>query len=326
MKQKFSTLLLLTSGCLLAVSCNRSSPPVSGTALSLAPDALATIEGRTIRLKDFAAEMKHRAGGRADAFARAEEREALLRDMLDFEAVFHRAQEAGFAQKPEIARQIKTFIVQRFIQEQLTGEPELPPISDGEIQEYYNDHASRFAIPEKVRFAVIQFGFSPKATEEKRTEVFRRAETVLAEARVLDAAEHGFGALAQRYSEDQATRYSGGDAGWLARGEESRWPAAVSDAAFALANPGDVSPVIKTSNGCYLVRLIEKKVAGHRPLEEVAEAIRYQLAVEKRHQRQQAFYDSLKSGLKIEINHALLESVSAPTVAPQRQPPALPES
>jgi parvulin-like peptidyl-prolyl isomerase len=324
MKTKFLSLVAV-AGC-LAASCNRTPSPAPQSTAPLARDVLARVEEQNIRLADYEAELARRARGRSGSFARADEREALLQQMVNFESVYQRAKEAGFDQKPEIARQIKTFIVDRFIEEQLEGKPESPAVSDAEIADYYRAHASRFALPEKVRFAVIQMGFPSKATEEKKAEALRNAESVLAEARALSGSNGGFGTLAQRYSEDQATRYLGGDAGWLARGEKGRWDDAVVDAAFALKSAGEISPVIQTSTGLYLVKLIEKKSAGYRPPEEVAEAIRYQLALEKRHRQQEEFHEAMTAGLKIEINRALLETISVPPSPPHTAPPALPGS
>jgi len=323
---KTKVLFLTAVSSCLVISCNRPSPPSAKNNPALAPNVVARVEGQHIRLVDFEAELERRAPGRRGSFARTDEREALLQDMVNFESVYLRAKEAGFDQKPEIARQIKTFIVDRFIEEQLKGKPESPAVSDAEIAEYYRSHASRFSLPEKVRFGVIQIGSSSKATKAKKAEAIRKAESVLAEARALGDLERGFGQLAQRYSEDQATRYLGGDAGWLARGEPGRWDAAVVDAAFALETAGDLSPVIAAANGFYLVKLIEKQSAGHRPLAEVAAAIRYQLALEKRHRTQQEFQEAMTAGLKIEINRALLETISMPASTSPAAPPPLPGS
>jgi hypothetical protein len=71
---------------------------------------------------------------------------------------------------------------------------------------------------------------------------------------------------------------------------------------------------------------MEKKVAGYRPLEEVAEAIRYQLTLEKRHRQQEKFHEAMTAGLKIEINRALLETIPVPPSPPHTAPPALPGS
>jgi parvulin-like peptidyl-prolyl isomerase len=322
---KTKSLFFAAVSSFLVVSCGRSpSPPQTGAPLP--KDVLARVEEQNIRLADYEAELERRARGRSGSFVRTDEREALLQEMVNFESAFLRAKEAGFDERPEIARQIKAFIVDRFIEEQMEGQPEAPAVSDAEVADYYRAHASRFALPEKIRFAFIQMGFSSKATEERKAEALRKAESVLAEARALGGSSGGFGALAQRYSEDQATRYLGGDAGWLARDEKGRWDTAVIEAAFALKTAGEISPVIQTANGLCLVKLIEKKVAGCRPLEEVTEAIRYKLALEKHHRLQEEFHEAMTAGLKIEINRALLETISAPSSPPHAAPPALPGS
>src|SRR6185436_656563 len=218
--------ILLTASCFL-VACNRTTSPPSVAGTALDRDALATVEGHPIRLVDFQAELERRARGSADTFARPQAREALLEELVTSESIYLRAKDSGFDQRPEIARQIKRFIVERFTEEQLSDKSDPPPVSDTEIAAHYDQNASRYATPEQVRFAAIQFGFSPKATDEKKAEVLRKVEFVLAEARTLPTSERGFGALAQRYSEDQATRYGGGDAGWLSPGDEGRWDPAV---------------------------------------------------------------------------------------------------
>ena len=308
--------------CFVA-ACNRS-PVKSPNNTRLPADVLAIVEGSPVRLADYEAELQRRVRGHSEHFAQPEARQALLSELVNSESIYLRARQTGFDQKPEIVRQLKQFIIDRFVEEQWRDRSGLPPVSEAEIDSYYRDHPDRFAIPEKIRFAFIEFAFSSKATDSKKDEVLQKAKAVLAEARSSNASERTFGALAQRYSEDQATRYAGGDAGWVSRGESSRWAPAVIDAAFALANPGDLAPVITTANGCYLVKLIERRSSGHRPLAEVAEAIRYQLAVGKRQRAQQDFYESMKAGLKIEINHALLNSLPAPISRPDSTPPAIP--
>ena len=309
----------LIACCCLLPACNRrpSATPPDNTP---GADVLATVGGQAILLADYQAEVERRA----HRFSRGGAREELLEELVKSEAIYLRAKQAGFEQRPDIARQIKQFIVHRFIEEQKKSEA-LPP-SDREIADYYRAHAARFATPARVRFAIIEFGHSPKATEAKRAEVRQRAAAVLAEAHSSGVSESAFGALAQRHSEDQATRYGGGDAGWVSRNENSRWPSAVIEAAFALGKRGELAPLITTSNGCYLLKLLERKEAGHKPLTEVAEAIRYELTIKARHRAQDEFYNAAKADLVIEINHALLNSLPAPSSPPISVPPALPGS
>jgi parvulin-like peptidyl-prolyl isomerase len=315
----FSVLVL---SCLVA-SCSRS-PSRAFAEKNLGGDVLAVVAGHGISLSEFKTELEHRSRGGSSHYPLPEQREALLNEMIDSEAVFVRAKAERFDQRPEVARQIKRLIVSQFVEARLTAEKQTPAVTDAELQDYYNAQGEKFATPEQVHFAVIAFRVSAKATEEKKTEANTKAEQVLAEARSLPDSERAFGLLAQKYSEDQATRYSGGDAGWVSRNGGSRWAPEVIQAAFALKKRGELAPLVSSANGCYLIKLMDKKEAGHRPLPEVKDAVRYDLAQQKRARSQREFFDSMKSDLSIEINRPLLQSITPPTMQAEAKPPRTP--
>jgi peptidyl-prolyl cis-trans isomerase D len=174
-----------------------------------------------------------------------------------------------------------------------------------------------------VRGAVLFLKSSSKATPEKRAELADWAAQLLAQSR--EANEAGFVQLIQQYSEDQATRYAGGDTGWLRRAPaDTGWDPAVCEALFALGQAGQFSPVITTAQGFYLVRLTEKKPAQTKPLAEVKEEIRHRLAREREQQRQHDFAQAMRRGLQITINQPLLESLPAPAAGSQTKPPSGP--
>lgn len=314
---------IISAVALVLVSCGKTpAPPAKATLLD--HDVIAAVGDQIILLSDFRAEMETRSRGRSDAYKLPNERAALLEEMVNFEALLIQAKAAGFDQRPEVVRQIKRFIVTQFLESQLALSNEAPSVSDLEVANRYTQDADKYALDERVRFAIIEFRVSPKAATEKKAEAITRAEAVLNEARSLARSEPGFGSLAQKYSEDQATRYARGDAGWISRSEGSRWSSSIIEAAFRLKQPGDLSPVITDPNGCYLVRLMDRTEAGRRPLEEVKEAIRYQLAQEKRAQSHEAFFETVKANLKIERNQTLLESVASPSPGSVEKPPGTP--
>ena len=72
-------------------------------------------------------------------------------------------------------------------------------------------------------------------------------------ARVL--AGEDFGTLAREYSQDPGSAPSGGDLGTFGEG---RMVAEFQEAAFALANPGDVSPAVRTQFGVHLIQLTRR--------------------------------------------------------------------
>jgi parvulin-like peptidyl-prolyl isomerase len=151
-----------------------------------------------------------------------------------------------------------------------------------------------------------------------------------AEALALAPAEHAFGPLAARHSDDQATRYQGGVAGWVARGGGARWDAAVVDASFALARPGEVSPLVRTADGLYLLKLIDRRPAALRPLREVREAIRHELVTARRAEIEARFRRDMRAATEVWIDTDRLDGLELPEAALTREgvptPPPLPGS
>lgn len=131
--------------------------------------------------------------------------------------------------------------------------------------------------------------------------------------------------MAVKYSDDQATRYRGGETGSLTTKEGNNgWDKEVIEALSALKTPGEVSPVIATPTGFYIVKLMEKKEGAIRPLNEVKDIIRYQILTDKKNRAEQEFYEKLKAKVNVSVNSELLKTMEAPDAGVRLEPPALP--
>jgi foldase protein PrsA len=75
-----------------------------------------------------------------------------------------------------------------------------------------------------------------------------------------------FAKLAQLFSKDEATRLNSGDLGWIEKG--TREPS-FDQAAFAL-QPGQVSGVVKASDGFHVIKVFERREASTPPFSDVA--------------------------------------------------------
>jgi peptidyl-prolyl cis-trans isomerase C len=285
---------------------------------------LAVVGGERITIADFEDELNRRVRDSGMHYETKEQKRALLDEMIEFKLLLQRARAAGYDHDPELLSQFNRLVVGKFKEDHLaTNTESATTVSEQDVRSSYQQNLERYATPESVHLATIYFKSSPKATPEKRAEAREHAEAVLQQARQTDSA--GFQRLAQRYSDDQVTRYSGGDIGWLARGENSeRWGNSFTDAAFALHDAGDFAPLVETPRGFYIIRLIEKKPAGFRPFEQVRDAIAYQVARERQQQRQTDFLEEMKKGVRIETNSQLLENISVPARVSDQAPPALP--
>jgi parvulin-like peptidyl-prolyl isomerase len=281
---------------------------------------LAEIDGRRITLGDFEAEMARRGKSR---YQTEQQRQQLLEDLIAFEVMLARARAAGFDRRPEVQSQIDRLIVARFQEEQFAAQPAPTPPTETELRKLYEEQAAEFKRPAEVRAGLIHFACSPKATPEKRAELRHQAAGVLLDARRGDDA--AFTALAQEHSADQATRYRGGDTGWLRVGDDAApWPAAVVNAAAALSRPGDCAPLVETPMGFYVVRLLELKPGGVRAFEEVQDALAYQLQQRQRELRHQNLLEEMKRGMRIETHPEHLPRAPLTEQAVKSAPPPVP--
>jgi parvulin-like peptidyl-prolyl isomerase len=319
MARAFLPMSLLLVTCLASfTSCSRQSSPKaeSGPATGLSADCVARVGDISISRQAFEQEFERRGDWRS--------KDAVLEQMIRSAALLSRARAIGYDRDPEVVARINQFIVARF-QEDQWAKQSAALVDESDVEGFYQRNSARFTTPEAVRASILLVKCSPRATEGKRAELKRKAESLLTEARQANA--EGFVRLVGRHSEDQSTRYVGGDTGWLhADGALTRWPAAVSHAAFTLTNAADFAPLVATTEGFYIVRLSERKAAFVRPFDEAREGIKYQLTQERKHRQQREFFEEMKSGLKIEINSPLLESIPSRTRANDQQPPTLPRS
>ncbi len=142
--------------------------------------------------------------------------------------------------------------------------------SSREIERAYNDSLELYSTPEQVRASHILL----KTEGKDEAAVKAKAEQVLKEVKAPDA---DFAALATKYSEDEASAKQGGDLDYFARG---RMVPEFEQAAFSL-EPGKVSELVKTQYGFHIIKVVDKKAASTRTLDEVRPQIQDQLAWEK---------------------------------------------
>jgi parvulin-like peptidyl-prolyl isomerase len=297
---------------LTGLSCRKTDTPRPTSS----HDAVAVIAGREITVQMLRDELQRRF--RADqANLTADQKMAALENLIQIEALYTKAQAAGFDRTPEIEARIKHLVVSQFKQSQFRAQD--PTVTDEEVEAYYHANQSRFAIPPAVRGAIILLELPGHASPEKKKEFQLRAESILAEARAATAQE--FAELVRRHSEDQATRYRAGDIGWLTSNSRDLHPK-LFEALAKVETPGDFAPLVSTPQGVFIAKLLDRKDAGAKSLAEIRETIRYQLVRQKAEQAEAHLQAAVKQGLDIQINQALLESVTVPQpkVAPPRMP------
>lgn len=141
----------------------------------------------------------------------------------------------------------------QLIQEKFMQELKLPPkhVSDEEVREYFEENREKFGLkPASVKLAHILITPTPVDSVVKEKEAIVE--------KILTRLQEGekFEDLARKYSDDESTRASGGDIGFLERGDMLPQ---VERVAFFL-NPGEVSGAIRTDLGFFIVKQEEVRL------------------------------------------------------------------
>jgi len=308
---------------LVCVSCSRRSNPDGEIGGSSGAPVVASVGGERITAAEFQAELERRSAGIPGGCATPKQRGKVLDELIRRKAALAKACASGLDRDPKVRMMIENLIATRYLEAEFAKRGKDSPVDEAEIVEFYQAHAAQFQISSAVRAGVITFKVSSKADTDKRDEVRARAESVRARAVGVDDA--AFAQLVQENSEDQSTRYSGGDTGWLRAGDPgSSLPLTVVNAAFALRKSRDLAPIVQTPEGFYVVRLTMRHEATVRPLEQVREAVRFQIQQARRQQAEEKFFADLKRGLEITINKKVFNSIGAPKTTLTQAPPALP--
>jgi len=168
--------------------------------------------------------------------------------------------------RPE-ARKVRLVVVDR--QSQLTA----VAVSDADVKADYDAHAADYARPEQRRARHILFKIPPGATDADKAAVRELAASVL--ARVKKGED--FGALARSMSQDPVSAPQGGDLGWFGRGAMVK---PFDEAVFSTA-PGQYTAVVETDYGFHVIQVVDARAAGAIPYDEVKDAIRKRLELQR---------------------------------------------
>ncbi|WP_299074910.1 SurA N-terminal domain-containing protein [uncultured Paraglaciecola sp.] len=146
---------------------------------------------------------------------------------------------------------------------ELTLEDLLPTIevSESELTEYYQQNLGDYRTEAERQAAHILF-----ESAEPDEAIASNAEEVLAK---IQSGEN-FADLAKTYSNDTFSAENGGDLGWFGKGVMDP---AFENAAFTLANKGDVSGVVKSEFGYHIIQLTDVRPEQVTAFEDVKDEI-----------------------------------------------------
>ena len=209
------------------------------------------------------------------------EREEVRRRWINYfieKKVFsNEARRVGLENDPEVADELKRrtdeVLANAFRKRFITDKY---PISDDNLEGYYQAHLEEFKIPLRMRARSI------------RVKTRKEAEEILKELNEGAAFER----LAMKKSIHPAAPRAG-NIGWFGKGEKDP---ALEKVASSLEK-GQISDIVKTEAGYEIIKLTNKKGGDVRSLKEVEKAIRIKLTLQRFEQERQRYYK--QAGVKI---------------------------
>lgn len=299
----------------LAAGCAKKSPD----------NVLAQVGKEVITTDDFKAELQRRQANRQPV----PDRQALLEEMIARVAMVQRAKATGLENSYDVRHVFEDVLIAKLKESELQPKLDAAAVSPAEIQAVYEKEIARFTQPAKAHLAMIYLAADTRTDTNHLAELAARIAEARRLALALPVENKGFGQIALNFSEDQASRYRGGDAGWFSADMlADRWPKEVVAAGLALKENGAVSDVIQTPAGFYLVKKMDGRPPAVAPLAQVSGGLQRELVTEKRLQVEKNFQQALRAAAQVRTNSQLLGTLEYPTPAAPAVsvPPALPGS
>src|SRR5437879_4506369 len=163
-------------------------------------------------------------------------------------------------------------------------------VSDDMLKQQYQANIQQYQVPNRVHVEHILFMTVGKTTDAEVEEVKKKAEDVLKQVKKGGKFED----LAKKYSEDPGSKDKGGDLRWITQGQTVP---EFEKTAFSL-NPGQVSDLVKTQYGFYIVKVVEKETAHTKPFEEVKDSLRANFLPTQADRQASAIADQLTTAIR----------------------------
>ena len=238
----------------------------AGTIGSDEQSVLASQGGAKVTLADVDAFAVHIPDAdRAHFFDSPQRIQSVITSMLLQKQLAAQARSAGLNGDPDVLKAsdtAKDAALAKAEMDRFKAAIKIPDLSELAEEEYIANK-ERYAIPEFL--SVKHIAISMKSRSEADAQ--KLADQVEAEVRKDPSL---FDALVEKYSEDPGKT---SNHGLITHAGDARVEASFAAAAKALAKPDDISPVVKTSFGFHVLKLIDKAPAQQSSFDQVREKI-----------------------------------------------------
>jgi len=216
-------------------------------------------------------------------------KEVFLEDYLRYKVGLEEARRRKLESDPVIAERINQELYKGLIEKDLGKEADKLNVTESDMVKYYRNN------PE-VRISHILIEQKPGANATERAATAKRSQQIYKDVK---SSKRSFEELANLYSDDSASKKSGGDIGWHTKNS-------IVPALYNVAEKlriGHISTLIETEFGYHIIKL-----TGKNPYSKAnKQQIRFAVLEEKKLRLFNRYFDKLKSSYKVRVNKSALK-------------------
>ena len=165
-------------------------------------------------------------------------------------------------------------------------------VSDKDVENYYQSHKGYFKNPESIRIGYVNVPVNYSGSDDEEQTALRKITNILGDLNNKVSISD----LKRRYSDSKDINFIS-DLGFIKKGDLMP---ELENTAFSLKE-GEISEVIKTSKGFYIINKIEVKKTEYKPVDEVKDNIRDAVFQEKSESAYKDWLYNLKTSSYINI-------------------------
>ena len=242
---------------------------------------------------------KQIAGGLSDL-------DRLVRNELVRQSLLTEAKSKGVDKRPDVQLMMDRARDQALLQgymNDIARAPATYPTED-DVKQAYEANKSALAVPAQFQLAQIFVSSPENADKATATAAAKKATDLAAKSQAKGA---DFAKLARENSEHKDTAPKGGELGWL---PDSQMIPEIR-AAVGRIDKGDVTGAIRSASGWHIVKVLDKKPAGVRPLAEVHDTIVTQMRLRRSQEIERNYIDGMVSKSQLTVNQIELPKLQA---------------
>lgn len=296
--------VLLSLAALAVAACGQpSGPKKTGPAVAKGNN------GIVITADEFKARIDEQSPFLRARYTTLDRKKEFLENLIKMEVLGREAEKQGLDKDPEVQATLRKIMVQKLVQKNFQADPNAAAaVPEAELQAYYDGHKSEYFRPKRVRLSAVVWNAPAGSPDRAKKKAL--AQKALAKLRDTEKKNTlAFSAVVTEFSEDAATKASGGDLGFKSAEDMTLAYGKDFQAAVAALKPNDTSGVIETPNAILIVKVTGVQEEMNRTFDQVKQQIANKLAREKKAKEFDAWLKKLRDDAQITVDEAALEKV-----------------